>query len=439
MIKMSYLSGRRIKDEPDLLFDRSDSSARHQQVYWGLRTYGPYDKGMPDIKLGIICPSEEQGLVEGLVKGLNRGTPIIPGGMPRFFRCNLVTAKKIVIGSMKIEEYEKAATEFIKSTSFKDVDLILVCIPWTSRYFTDTPYYRLKAMFTSHGYPTQMITKNTFRNLKWSYLNLASAIFSKAGGVPWVLASEMKNTDMILGISVSNLITRKRRAGGHPRFVGCVNVFDNYGKWMFFQGTARVFKEDKASRNEQLKELIEGCVQKFEAIKKRLPTNIVIHYFKKFSMREVESVEQILNEIIGEHNLACVSINSSHPFRMYDKTTSDGSFPRGAYVYLKENECLLSTTGETSIARLRMGTPKLLHIRLQHNTGAFSNIDDVVKQVFCLTKLNWATSMPMIREPVTLVFSNAIAYLSAVISEQEWKGITTSEVSPILNSRPWFI
>jgi len=394
---------------------------------------------MPDIKLGIICPKERQRPVEGLVKGLNQGTPIIPGGMPRFFRCNLVTVTEVVTESTNIEEYEKAAMNIIKGFDYKDIDVILVSIPRTSRYFTETPYYRLKAIFTSHGYPTQMITEFTFRNLKWSYLNLASAIFSKAGGVPWVLASEMKNTDMILGISISNLITYKRRTGGRPRFVGCVNVFDNYGKWMFFEGTARLYEQDKSTRSEQLKELIKSCVQKFEAMKKKLPTNIVMHYFKKFSKREIEATEQILNETVGDHNLACVSINSSHPFRMYDKSTSDGSFPRGAYTYFRENECLLSTTGETPIAKLRMGTPKLLHIRLQHKTSDFLNMDDIVKQIFSLTKLNWATSMPMIREPVTLVFSNAIAYLSAAISEQEWKGITKSEVSPTLNSRPWFI
>jgi argonaute-like protein implicated in RNA metabolism and viral defense len=124
---------------------------------------------------------------------------------------------------------------------------------------------------------------------------------------------------------------------------------------------------------------------------------------------------------------------------MYDRSTKDGSFPRGSFVYLRENECLLSTTGETPIAGLRMGTPRLLHIRLKHITEHFLEIDDIVNQIFSLTKLNWATSMPMIREPVTLVFSKAIAYLAAAMSEQEWKGITKPEISPALNSRPWFI
>jgi argonaute-like protein implicated in RNA metabolism and viral defense len=437
---MISFAGAKIKDEPHLLFDKSDSSAAHQQIYWGLKAFGPYDKDRPDIKLGIVCPEDKKKAMDGLIRGLNEGTGVIPGGMPQFFRCKTITVKEVTTKSTDVEEYEQKANEFIKSTDYKNVDVVLVFIPKTSRYFSNTPYYRLKAIFTASGYVTQMITQATFDNIKWAYLNLASAIFSKAGGIPWVLQSEMKNTDMILGISVSNLVTYKMRAGGAPRFAGCVNVFDNYGKWMFFEGTANLYDEDRGSRAEQLKELLKGCIEKFKAIKKgQLPNKIVIHYFKKFSQEEIETTDKLLTEIVGDHRLACVSVNSSHPFRAYDKTTSDGSFSRGSYIYFRPDEALLSTTGETPIAGLRMGTPKLLHIRLRQTPSDFLTIDDAVHQVFSLTKLNWATSMPMMREPVTLEFSKAIAYLTAVISEQQWRGITSSQISPMLSNRPWFI
>jgi len=439
---MSYFIGNKIQEEPNLLFDKTDSSASHSQVYWGLKTFGPYDKGRPNIKLGMISPEEKIGIVRGIITGLNRGTPFLPGGMPRFFRCEIEQVKEFTTTSVNVDEYEKAASRLLKSTDYKGMDVVLIFIPKTPKYFTNTPYYRLKAMFTSHGYPTQMITQTTIDNLNWAYLNLASAIFSKAGGVPWVLESEMKNTDMILGLSISNVVTYKNRAGGASRFAGCVNVFDNYGKWMFFEGTTKLYEEDEPTRLEQLKELISNSVEKFRAIQNKLPKNIVIHSYKRFSRKEILSTKEILKDIIGDYNLTCVSINSSHPFRLYDRKTADGSFPRGAYVYLKNNEALLSTTGETPIAGRRMGTPKPLHIRILERPELFSGkngVDAIVNQVFALTKLNWATAMPMIREPITLVFSRAIAYLAAAISEQEWKGITASEVSPILNNKPWFI
>jgi len=440
---MSYFVGNKIKEEPNLLFDKTDRSASHSQVYWGLRTYGPYDKGMPDIKVGIICPQGKLNLLRGIITGLNNGTPILPGGMQRFFRCKIDDqVKERITSSVDVEDYGKAALQFLKSTDYKEIDVVLIYIPKTPRYFTNTPYYRLKAMFTSHGYVTQMITQTAIDNLDWSYLNLASAIFAKAGRIPWVLESEMKNTDMILGLSVSNVVTYKNKAGGFPKFAGCVNVFDNHGKWMFLEGTAKLYEHDKPTRLEQLKALISNAVEKFRAVKKTLPKSIIIHYYKKFGKEEILSTKAILKDVVGDCNLTCVSIDSSHPFRLYDRKTGDGSFPRGAYVYLRHNEALLSTTGETPIAGRRMGTPKLLDIKIVQRAEPFSGkngIDEIVSQVFALTKLNWATATPMVREPVTLEFSRAIAYLAAAMSELEWKGITSSEISPALNNRPWFI
>lgn len=440
---MAYLLGSKVDKEPNLLFDKTDSSAVHPQAYYGLRNFGPYDKGRPDIKIGVISPKERVDVVRGIIAGLNRGSPALLGGMPRFFGVKVMPVKEFTVPSANdINEYENAATRFLKTVDYKDVDVVLVFIPKTSRYFTNTPYYRLKAMFTSHGYTTQMITDSTINNLNWAYLNLASAIFSKAGGVPWVLESEMKNTDMILGLSISNVVTYKNRAGGFPRYTGCANVFDNYGKWMFFEGNAKLYAEDKPTRLERLKELIENAIVKYRSCKDTVPRNVVIHSYKRFSRDEISASKEILKDIVGDFNLTCISINSSHPFRLYDRKTIDGSFPRGAYVYLRPNEVLLSTTGETPIAGRRMGTPRLLHIQIQERSQLFSGkqgLDEIVNQIFSLTKLDWATAMPLIREPVTLVFSRAIAYLASAMSEQEWKGTTRPEISSILATRPWFI
>jgi len=432
-----YIAGNYVKQEPNLLFDKSDSSAVHHQVYWGLRRYGPYDKEISRIRLAIISPKNKIYQVRKLVDELNKGTPIMPGGMPRFFGCNIDTVREILLDSFSTSSYEKESFRFVKSSDPREVDVVLVYIPKTSRYFANTPYYRTKAILTSEGYSSQMITEFTFANLKWSYLNLASAIFSKAGGIPWVLESEMKNVDILLGISISNVISEKNRAGNIPRYVGYVNVFDSYGKWMFFEGTARSY--EKGKNFEQLKELLSKAFQKFEVEKNFLPKNVLIHYYKKWGRREREAVVKVLNELLGDFNVGFVSIDDSHPYRLYDISVADGSFPRGYYVYLAENRILMSTTGYTPIAARRMGTPKLLHITLREYPSKFISMDDIALQVLSLTKLDWATATPLVREPVTLQFSREIAYLTAAISEQEWQLMSRPEVSVTLSKRPWFI
>ncbi|MEM2612671.1 MAG: Piwi domain-containing protein [Nitrososphaerota archaeon] len=434
---VTYLTGNKIEEEPNLLFDKADSSAVHQQVYWGLRRFGPYDKSISRIRLAVISPEAKIAQIRSLIDDLNNGTPILPGGLPQFFRCSIDMVDEIILKSIETSEYEKVGINFVETHDPKNLDVVLAFVPKTSRFFSNTPYYRLKAILASHGFSSQMITDWTFENLKWSYLNLASAIFSKAGGIPWVLESEMKNTDMILGISISNFVSYRHRAGTRPRYVGYVNVFDNHGGWMFIEGTATLY--EKGQRIEQLKELIKKAVKRFEAKKNFLPRNIVLHYYKRFGRQEIEATINILNELVGECSIAFVSIDDTHPMRLYDLKVDDGSFPRGYYVYLNQNEILLSTTGFTTLAARRMGTPKLLHINVKQYPNEFISLDDIALQVFSLTKLDWATVTPLIREPVTLQFSREVSYLTAAISEQEWQLIVRPEVNVIINTKPWFI
>jgi len=435
---MSYLKGAML-DEPDLLFDRTDTSARNKIPFRGLMSFGPYDKSRPKISIVLLAPQSHIDSMRRLVESLNNGSTRFPGGFKIFFRSRIEILGSHVISSSHIDDYLKISHQIIKIYDPRNVDLILCYIPYTSKYITNTPYYLLKTMFTSHGFPSQMVTSRTFANLEWSYLNLAVAIFSKTGGTPWVLADGYADIDMMVGVSISNRITAKSRAGTRPRYVGCINVFDRYGRWMFFEGTARLYNEDKKSRRSQLEELFSNCCAKFEAEQHKTPRNIVVHYYKKFSRFEIEALEEFLDNTLDEHSLACVSINSHHPYRVYNKTVSDWSYPRGAYVEFGKNQYLLSTTGETPIAGRRMGTPRLLHINIRHKTDGFVSNEELIEGVFGLTKLNWATSMPMVREPMTLSFSESIAYLTAVLSEEEWKGITDAQVNPMLSGRPWFI
>jgi len=434
---MIELEGNRIEEEPDLLFDEADTSAVSKVPYWGLRNYGPYSKETDTIRIGIISPGNKVKEIESLVRDLNEGTHIFPGGMPQFFRCKIDIEKMLTIKTEDIKEYEDAALNFVKSSDPKKIDLVLAYTRKTSRYFANTPYYRLKAIFTSHGFPTQIITQSTFNNLKYSYLNLASALFAKAGHIPWVLQSEMKNVDMILGISVSNVISYKNRAGNARRFVGYVNVFDTYGKWLFFEGTAKSYRKDE--KLIQLKALLESAVSKFKATNEIEPKKVVIHHWKRFSHDEIETVEKTLSNSVGDHNTAFVTIDDSHSFRMYDTESEDGSSPRGHYAHLGNMGILLSTTGATKISAHRMGTPKILHISCIQKPTEFLETADIVMQIFSLTKLNWASATPLIREPVSTVFSRKIAYLTATITDPIWTGIASSDVSATLNNKTWFI
>ena len=435
---MTYFEGGKLV-EPELLFDRVDTSARSDIPYRGLFRHGPFDKTHNEIRIVLLCPKKQQSRMKQLIEALSNGASRFDGGMNRFFRSNIVLVEEYLLETESISEYQYFANHIIASKHPDDIDLVLCYVPFSNRFITNTPYYFLKTIFAQYGISSQMVTYRTFNNLSWSYLNLAVAIFSKTGGIPWVLADGCNNTDIIIGLSLSNVISEKSRAGDIPRYVGCANTFDRYGRWMFFEGTASIYRSDFESRKKQLDELISKCVIKYEAENGRKPKRFVFHYSKKVGRFERKHIEEILDNLVGEVEIAFLSITSDHPFRIYDVGTSDGSLSRGSYAKIGKNGFLLSTTGHSSIAGRRLGTPKLLRIVKQYtNSDNFKN-EDLLQNILGLTKLNWGSSMPLVREPITLTYSNKLAFINAILSIDEWADIVSYHANPILSKRPWFI
>jgi hypothetical protein len=236
-------------------------------------------------------------------------------------------------------------------------------------------------------------------------------------------------------LDISHVVALHTRAGGFRRYIGYVNVFDSYGRWMFFEGLAQPYTSEKM--DESMQRLLASAIQKYRAIKHIDPKSISIHLWKRFSKGNRLAAERAIRSIHTQCSVMFASVDSSHPFRLFDSRTKDGSFPRCSYVDFGRNDVLLSTTGESAIAGKRQGTPRPLHIRYWADKAL--DKEEIAQQVLALTKLNWASAMPTMREPVTLAYSKALAHLTAAVSEQEWEGITSPEVSQTLSMKPWFI
>ncbi|MCP5461901.1 MAG: hypothetical protein H7A34_01815 [bacterium] len=335
------------------------------------------------------------------------------------------------------KDYETAAKSFVEKVNSSEIDVVLCYIPQTSSFIVNTPYYRLKAILSIHGFPSQMLTSKTLSNPTFSYLNVASALFTKTGHIPWALGRELPNTDIIIGISVSDRICDENRIIQN-RYIGYVNVFDQYGKWMFFEGVANPYKKEEISV--RIVELVKRAVEKYKIDKGILPEKIHIHYWKRFSNNEKNSVIRMLKDLNQNAKVAFTSINADHPYRFYDLESQDGSLKRGYYAYFGDS-VLISTTGLSDhlTKNFRMGTPKLLHIKSTQYPDNFITLDELAYQVLALTKLNWATTSVLIREPMTLTFSNALAFLTSAITESEWKQLQNGAVNINMKNKPWFI
>jgi hypothetical protein len=222
--------------EPRLMFDRTNTSSTGTNVYTCLRSYGPYEKEKPRIRALLVAPRTMMESLKGLVEQMNKGNSMVPGGMKQFFWTQIEPTAEVIVDSADTDAYEQKCLEFIKRGGSDTIaEVALVVVPKTSEFLFDTPYYKAKALFASIGLPTQMITPGTFGNFKWSYLNLATAIFAKGGGTPWVLEPGTVEFDLVVGLSVSNAVSFHTRIGVQKKYMGYVNTFDEYGRWMFLE------------------------------------------------------------------------------------------------------------------------------------------------------------------------------------------------------------
>ena len=428
-----FLEGGVFRDEPKLLFD-TDPSMAHHNPWYGLKQYGPYDKTKTDsIKIIIITPKKNESEVDTLINNLSNGVSGFEAGYPRYFRCKLEVNKKIVIDSTGLQEYQKACENIVGTSDPKSIDLVVIYLSKTEKWDIQTPYYRCKNILTSNGFVSQMITEKLFGNLYWSYFNLASAMYAKSGYIPWVLKSDYE-VDLVIGISYSNIIP-KNSIEPTTKFVGFVNLFDRYGKWLYMDGSSKEHSEDEIK--ESLKEVVRTSIKKYESYKQSTPTKIMIHYYKKFSKKERAAIFKSIKTAYPNLKIVLCSIDDSHNYKLFDNRTTDGSFPRGGYAKIFSDSYLLDTTGVTPISTKRMGTPKLLLVRIFTNYDKASEEDlGILYYILGLTKLDWGTVTPsFVREPLSLQYSKELARLTAAMNEDQWNKLTSNQgsVNPVIS------
>jgi hypothetical protein len=419
-----------------LLFDKADSSATHLQPYHGLRAYGPFSKDVPDIKLALLGTKAGISLLQQLINDLNKGTSMMPGGMARFFRTKLVVIDNEAVADDSTDAYLDAARTLSgRSTNRGNTPDVVVThlhdrTPPTS---LDSPYFAVKPVLLERGLPSQMITPFALKDPQWKHVAIGTALFAKAGGIPWVLAETIEGFEMIVGISIAERISTTKRAGAKPRFVSYANVFDRLGRWMFFESGGAKYEYDH--HQQQVAELLAQAVERYREAQKSYPKTIAIHYYKRFGREEKERIIAAISAKVPDVQIAFVTVDSSHPMRLYDLGIADGSFPRCHFVHLSETEVLLSATGYTDLSNKRIGTPVFLKLTFHQHPEPFVSGKDVAQQVIALTRLNYKAITPLVGQPVTMEYAALAARFMAAFSEQQWASVTNSRIRTV----PWFL
>jgi hypothetical protein len=417
--------------EPTVEFSHHHESSNIRD---GITKFGAYQSAPKDIELVPVCGTPFRDKMAELIRRLQAGKFKYRGSEHTFAtKMRYATVVTVPTPERTLEECQrllKEHPEWIGDKNFSRV--FLVHTPEADYALDDenAPYYRIKRLLFEDGIPCQMLDTPTLQDPDWKDLNLALNITAKSGVTPWVLPGAIPDADFFVGLSY----TQSGR-GQQERLMGYANVFNNYGRWMFYSGSAAAFKfEERTAQFEILTKRI------LERLNLSETPSIYFHYSSKFSKEDKEAILKAARTVkpLGTYNF--IWINTQHNIRLYDsRPETDGSLARGNYVRTSDKQFFLSTTGYNPF-RKALGTPHMLEINATVNRpmGAPEALPDVkglAMQILSLTKLNWGSTDSLCGEPITTKYAGDIAYLTAAFMRQG-KPFT---LHPVLEQTPWFI
>ncbi len=287
--------------------------------------------------------------------------------------------------------------------------------------------------------PVQSIELGKLRN-RHVYFNLALAMYSKLGGVPWKLkdpCSRLFDDAVYIGYDIS------RRPGRNDVFASIV-VQDNHGEIIHYTNVPISTPQGKdIIPTEEFMRMIRHLVQDIKTDKKRIDV-IVIHRDGDFSNEELEAMIKLENEDELSFIGLAVSKSSGLPLLMMSgQNVEEKVAESGFYFYVGTQLTLGGKLEKTYLLNTYGGDvpggnviPRLLKFRFSHVSKKLVNdddesdwnrlIEDCVRQLFYLTRLNWAVKFGVSKLPVTIHLAHkASKILSLGISvdlkrEQLW-------------------
>jgi predicted HTH transcriptional regulator len=436
-LRLSHANSRpfmvRMIREPNVVFGHGQAEA---DIRDGITRFGSYAEEPKTIELVPICTTALRDGMASLIERLKAGKYKYKGS-ERTFHARFTYHAIVTVPSDQnvLAECERLIGEHPEWVGSDKLDrLFLVHCPEEGYAADDetSPYYRTKRFLLEQGIPCQMVDTPTILNPDWKDLNLALNIVAKCGVTPWVLPDAVPDADFFIGLSYTH---SAKRLG--ERFFGYANVFNSFGKWMFYSGNKQTFSEDEKTHH--FYNLVKRTLEQLTL--SETPT-IHFHYTAKFSKEDKAAIIRAARSVRPQGIYSFVWINTTHNVRLYDLSAeTDGSLSRGSYVITTPNQFFISTTGYNPYRKV-LGTPQMLEVnawieRPENLPKAPPDLRSLAVQILGFTKLNWASTDSLCAEPITTKYAGDIAYLTSGFvrqtPDQEF------QLHPVLERTPWFI
>lgn len=240
--------------------------------------------------------------------------------------------------------------------------------------------------------------------------NFYTAIYYKAGGVPWrLLRSSEDYQTCFVGVSFYRTLNEQTVQ------TSVAQIFNERGEGIIIRGgTAKASKDDKQIHLDAdgAKKLIANALAKYVQEHKTRPARVVIHKTSDYDQNEIDGfVSAIRNEGIELFDFLTLS-------KSFTRLHRNGKYPplRGTFWELDDEYKILYTKGSVDLFQTYPGLyiPKTLKIRIAHHEQTPNYL---ATEILALTKMNWNNTQLDNSMPITIKAARQVADILKYINE----------------------
>jgi hypothetical protein len=245
---------------------------------------------------------------------------------------------------------------------------------------------------------------------QWALGGIGLQIFAKLGGVPWLLQTDSKVHELVLGLGSASLGTT--RCGARDRVVGLTTAFSGDGRYYLTETSRTVNYDDHEGA------VVDSAVAAFARVRAEMgwrtgdSVRIVLHSFKDLRREHLEALKSAVLKVAGSElrvDFAFVHIADHHPILLFDPAEHQRIPPRGVVVEMGRFEALVTVLGPNEVRNDRIGFPRPICMKLQKGS-TFADLKYLSQQVLAFSACSWRNFGPT-SVPVTVLYAELIADL----------------------------
>lgn len=272
-----------------------------------------------------------------------------------------------------------------------------------------TLHRAIKAEGMRFGLPTQLAWPTTFSSGEgrqddatraW---NFCTALYYKAGGVPWRVTGLAKNTCYV-GIS----FYRPIGVSGELQ-TSMAQAFSDRGDGVVLRGSSFPWDSRRQGPPHLTREaalsLLGGVIEQYVKHHRQMPTRVVVHKSSWFSEEELAGMESALDGKVPYYDFLSVARSDIRFLRV-------GAEPpiRGTVIQVAPRRYVVYTRGYVPFLKLYPGLRIPHPLQVAHPKGSGS-VTELLAEFLALTRMNWNSADFAAAEPITLGFARKIGLI----------------------------